>query len=392
MDNEESLKLSNSLILLMVITCGVSVANIYYNQPILGDLARYFNVSTKSIGLVSTFTQIGYGLGMLFIVPLGDIKERKSLIINMLFISTISLVLFGISMNFYWLLVSSFLVGFSSIITQLIVPFAASLANPNESGAVIGKVLSGALVGILLARTISGFVGSRFGFRIIFFSAALLMLLLSFTLKKLLPSSLPTSSDKYINIMGSLFSIFKNNSIVRSSSIIGAMMFASFSVFWTTLIFHLESPSYNLGAKEAGLFSLVGITGVLFTPLTGKLSDKKSPRFTVGLSIFVVILSYFVLLLFGENIFGLILGVILLDLGISSGQVSNQAMIHSLNSEAKNRFNTIFMFLYFSGGSIGSFLGTFSWNKFGWAGVCIAGLLLLFVALITYCTMRRKNN
>ena len=392
MNSEESLKLSNNLILLMVITCGISVANIYYNQPILSDLARHFDVSTKSIGLVSTFTQIGYGLGMLFIVPLGDIKERKSLIINMLFISTISLVLFGISMNFYWLLVSSFLVGFSSIITQLIVPFAASLADPSESGAVIGKVLSGALVGILLARTISGYVGSHFGFRIIFFSAAIFMLLLSFTLKKLLPSSLPTSSDKYINIMGSLFDIFKNNSVVKLSSIIGAVMFASFSVFWTTLIFHLESPYYNLGAKEAGLFSLVGIIGVLFTPLVGKLSDKKSPKFTVGLSIFVVILSYFVLLLFGKNILGLVLGVILLDLGISSGQVSNQAMIHSLNSEAKNRFNTIFMFLYFSGGSIGSFLGTFSWNKFGWTGVCITGLLLLFVALITYCTMRRTNN
>ncbi|KNF09208.1 major facilitator transporter protein [Gottschalkia purinilytica] len=388
---DNSVTLSPKLVLLMAITCGISVANIYYNQPLLGDLARYFNVSTKSIGLVSTFTQVGYGLGMLAIVPLGDIKERKSLIIKMLAFSVFSLILLGTSMNFYWLLLASFLVGFSSIITQLIVPFAAELASPNQRGSIIGKVLSGLLIGILLARTVSGFIGSIFGWRSIFFIGAFLIVSLSYALIKLLPSSLPKSNESYIQTMLSLVDLFKSNSVIKASSITGAMMFGAFNVFWTTLIFFLESPTYGLGAKEAGIFGLLGVAGVFAAPLIGKLSDKKTPRFVVGLSILMSLISYIIFYIFGKNIIGLIVGVIFIDLGTQSGQVSNQTRIHNISSEARSRYNTIFMFTYFLGGSIGSFLGTYSWNIWKWKGVCISGLILMVIATITHFTIGRKE-
>ncbi|APM38074.1 MFS transporter [Clostridium kluyveri] len=381
--------IDSRLVWIMAIICGVTVANLYYNQPLLGELSRSFNVSTKDIGLVSTFTQIGYGIGMFFIIPLGDIIERKGMILKLLLASAISLLLFVSCKDIKAVIVCSFLVGFTTVIPQLIVPFAAELSLPEERGRVLGTVLRGLLAGILLARTISGFIGTFLGWRSMYYIAAVLMIILYIAVVRFLPKSEPLSRESYKNILISLKDIIKKESLLREASLSGAMMFGAFSIFWTTIIFFLESPSYNMGSKTAGLFSLIGISGVIAAPIIGSFSDKKGTKFTVGISIFFAAAGFVVFLIFGHNIVGLIIGLILLDLGTQSGQVSNQTRVHSLLPEARSRLNTVFMVAYFIGGALGSFIGTYSWNSYGWMGVCISGLTFLSIALINHIVTMR---
>ncbi|CAB1251201.1 MFS transporter [Clostridium sp. MT-14] len=388
--NGISKSIDPDLVRIMAIICGATVANLYYNQPLLGELSREFNVSVRNIGLVSTLTQIGYGMGMFFIIPLGDILERKNMILKLLLASVISLILFASSKNLNWLIVSSFLVGFTTVIPQLVVPFAAELSAPRERGKVLGTVLSGLLAGILLARTISGFLGALLGWRSVYYIASILMIVLYVVVSKSFPKNEPKLIESYKNIMISLKDLVKNEPLLREASLSGAMMFGAFSIFWTTLIFFLESPIYNMGSEAAGLFALLGISGVIAAPIIGRLSDKKSAKFAVGVSIFFAVMGFIVLFIFGNRIAGLILGLILLDLGTQSGQVSNQTLVHSLSPEARNRLNTVFMVAYFTGGALGSFAGTYSWNLYGWKGVCTAGLAFLTVAVINHVVHTKK--
>lgn len=249
--------------------------------------------------------------------------------------------------------------------------------------------MSGLLAGILLARTISGFIGTFLGWRSMYYIAAVLMIILYIAVVRFLPKSEPLSRESYKNILISLKDIIKKESLLREASLSGAMMFGAFSIFWTTIIFFLESPSYNMGSKTAGLFSLIGISGVIAAPIIGSFSDKKGTKFTVGISIFFAAAGFVVFLIFGHNIVGLIIGLILLDLGTQSGQVSNQTRVHSLLPEARSRLNTVFMVAYFIGGALGSFIGTYSWNSYGWMGVCISGLTFLSIALINHIVTMR---
>ncbi|WP_026882601.1 MFS transporter [Clostridium akagii] len=376
--------LNNLLIMVMAIACGLTVANLYYIQPLLGDIAKTFNVSEISVGYAAMLTQLGYAVGMIFILPLGDIKERRNLITVMLGFSIVALTSMFFSHNIFMLIISSFAVGFTSIVPQLIIPLAAQLSNPNERGRIIGTVMSGLLIGILVSRTFSGILGGYLGWRIVYIIAAIMMIILMVALRKLIPICKPVSSIKYIELLKSMIQLIKTQSVLREASINGAMMFASFSAFWTSLIFLLESSHYNMGSQAAGLFGLVGISGALAAPLVGKIADKKGPRFITKISIILVIISYIFFLLFGFKIWGLILGVILLDLGVQSGNVSNQTRVHSLNEEMRNRINTVYMVSFFLGGALGSFLGSYSYAHFGWYGVCIFGITTQIIAVIVH--------
>lgn len=390
----QEVKMTKGLLLLMALTSGMTIASTTYNQPLLEYMASYFDVSRSSIGLVATFTQIGYGCGMLFIVPMGDIKERKSLILKTLSLCIFSLVLLSLSMNFYWLLGASFLVGFSSIITQLLVPFAALLAEPHRRGRVIGTIISGLITGIIAARLVSGFVGPRLGWRAVYIMAPVLIFLLTLTLKKYLPQSKPGSNESYSSIIKSMAGVLKTNPVVRSSSIIGPCLFASFQLFWTSIVFFLESPAYSLSSTSsevAGRFSLVGIAGIFLVPMMGSLSDKKSPRFAIGVSAVLSFIAFILMMFWGSNIVGLVAGVMILDFAVNSSQVSNQARINSIKSPKQSRFNSIFMSIYFFVGSLGSFLGSFTFTKFGWTGVCATGLVFVSIAILTHFTIGRAD-
>lgn len=372
----------------MAIACGITVANLYYIQPLLSAIAKTFNVSEVSVGSAAMLTQIGYAVGMIFILPLGDIKERRNLITIMLLLSVLSLTSMFLSNNITLIMLSSFAVGFTSIVPQLVIPLAAQLSAPKERGKTIGTVMSGLLIGILVSRTFSGILGGYLGWRIVYIIAAIMMLLLMFVLRKLIPQCNPVSKLKYSELLISMKQLIKSEPVLRSASLSGAMMFAAFSSFWTSLIFLLESSHYNMGSQAAGLFGLVGITGALAAPMVGRLSDKKGPRFVIGISIGVIIISYILFILFGFKVLGLTLGVILLDLGVQSGNVSNQTRVHSLNEEMRNRINTIYMVSFFIGGAFGSFVGSYSYAHFGWYGVCIFGIATQLIAFICHKTSK----
>ncbi|WP_446898665.1 MFS transporter [Clostridium sp. LBM24168] len=384
-------KINHGLVIIMALICCITVANLYYNQPLLGDLARSFNVSSKSIGLVSTLTQIGYGVGMFFIIPLGDIKERRSLILKLLVILSIFLVLFALSPNITFLIITSFIIGFTTVIPQLIIPFAAELSEPETRGKTIGSVFSGLFIGILLARTVSGFIGSFFGWRTMYYIASVLTIILFFIVLKFLPKNYPKFKKSYRETMFSMKGLLKKEPILREASLNGAMMFGTFSIFWTTLIFFLESPHYNLGSEAAGLFALLGISSVIASPIVGNISDKKGPKYVVGISIIFSIIAFVILMVLGYKLWGIALGLILLDLGTQSAQVANQTRIQSLSPDERNRLNTIFMVSYFLGGALGSFVGTYSWNMLRWNGVCLSGFIFLIIATLNHVLTIRKN-
>lgn len=244
--------------------------------------------------------------------------------------------------------------------------------------------MSGVLIGILLARTVSGFVGASFGWRAMYWIASGLMIVFAVGLAVLLPKSQPSLTMSYRQLMQSLWGLIREQPVLREASIIGAMSFGAFSAFWSTLVFFLEKPPYHYGSEVAGLFGLVGVVGAGAAPLAGRLADKKSPRITVGLAIIITTSSFFIFWLKGYQLWGLIVGVILLDLGVQAAQVSNQARIFSLLPEAYSRLNALYIMFYFVGGAIGSFLGAYGWSRWQWNGVCGVGLLMMVVAIVTF--------
>lgn len=388
-------ELSRGLLLILAISSGLSVANLYYNQPLLADMAQTFHASAAQIGSISTLTQLGYALGLFLFVPLGDIKEKKSLIVILLGAVTVSLLSVGASGNLTMLGAASFAVGTTTVVPQIIVPLAAQLARPDQQGRIVGMVMSGLFFGILLARTISGIIGSLWGWRIMYYIAAVLMFSLALTLWAFLPQTGSTSRLSYRQTLHSLWEYTMKLPLLREASLMGGLLFGTFSVFWTTLAFFLKQPPYYYGTEIAGLFGLIGVAGASFAPVAGRLADKKGPRIVVGIAAAVTLVAYGFLWLFGRHLWGLILGVILLDLGVQGAQISNQARVYALVPEAKSRLNTVYMVTYFIGGSLGSFLGMHAWSLWQWKGVCLVGSLLILLSLIIWgmgLYNQRKGN
>lgn len=384
--------LSPALVLLMAVSCGITVANLYYNQPLLADIGRTFGIDVGQLGIISMLTQIGYAVGMFLFIPLGDIYEKRKLITALLIIVGLALIALATAQNLTWVYLASFAVGITTVAPQMIVPLVAEIAPPNERGKAIGNVMSGLLIGILLARTVAGFVGELFNWRVMFGIAAVMMFGLSFILKRKLPVSQPKIKLSYIALIRSMGQLIAELRTLREAALIGAFMFGSFSVFWTSLTFFLEGPSYQYGSAVTGLFGLVGVVGAAAASVIGRLADRVSPKRMVGFMIVTALLSYVSFWLLGAFIWGLIAGVILLDLGVQGGQVSNQARIYSLQPDARSRLNTIYMVSSFLGGSIGSALGAYAWSCWGWAGSCAIGGSMAAIAFLIWTTYRLTNQ
>jgi predicted MFS family arabinose efflux permease len=373
----------------MTIATGLVVANIYYNQPLLGDISREFRVSEATGGILAMLTQIGYASGMLFCVPLGDMLKRKKLILTVFVIDIAALFMTAWAPNIHFLLLAGFLTGAFSVIPQLLIPMAAHLALPQERGKTIGFVMSGLLIGILLSRTISGFVGAHLGWRAMYLIAAFLMIVLAVALYFLLPEVHPEYKGSYRELMTSLISITKEEPLLRIAAARGALCFAGFAAFWTTLVFLLRQPQFDAGSEVAGAFGLVGAFGALAASQVGRLSDKGNGFRLTALSIILVIISFIIFGFSGSSMAGLVVGVILMDMGVQATHISNQALIFSVRPEARNRMNTVYMVTYFIGGSLGTLLATRSWHLFHWNGVVAMGLLLAVIALFVHLISRR---
>jgi predicted MFS family arabinose efflux permease len=276
----------------------------------------------------------------------------------------------------------------TTVTPQLIIPFAATLASPEQRGRVVGAVMSGLLIGILLARTVSGIIGAHFGWRAMFVLAGALMVALTLILWWVLPVSRATTALSYPQLLRSLPGLLRREPVLRETCALGALAFAAFSVFWVTLAFFLETPPYHYGSEVAGLFGLVGVVGALAAALVGRVADRRDPRLVTGMTLLIILAAYTIFWQAGRSLLGLTAGVILLDLGVQGTQVSNQTRIYALASETRSRINTIYMTTYFVGGALGSLLGAYSWSRWGWGGVCAAGGLLMAAGLAIYARPR----
>lgn len=384
MSIENQSTLRYTVVWIMALACGLTVANIYYNQPLLAQMGQTFHTSSAQTGLISTLTQVGVSLGMFLFVPLGDILERRRLIITMVVVSALALIAVAMSPNFMWLGTASLIIGVLGSVAHVIVPMSAHLAAPTERGKVVGSVMSGLIIGIVLSRAVSGIIGMALGWRGMYWIASGLMVGLAIILAKTLPLSLPESQMSYLQLLRSLPRLIKTQPVLRESALIGAMLFGSFSAFWTTLVFLLEKPPYHYGSEVVGLLSLVGVGGALAAPIIGRLADRRNPKLTVGLGIAVTMVSFIVFWLFGTHLVGLIIGIILLDFGVQSAHVSNQTRIYSLLPQARSRLNMIYMVCFFLGGGLGSSLGAYAWSMWHWTAVCGVGLSMMMIAFVMY--------
>jgi predicted MFS family arabinose efflux permease len=376
----------------MTIGSGLVVANIYYNQPLLGKIAQTFAVPEAEAGTIAMLTQVGYATGLLFIVPLGDMLRRKRLILTDFVLIIFALVLAAFSPNVYFLMGASWLIGTTSVLPQLFIPLAAHLAQPEARGKAVGTVMSGLLIGILLSRTVSGLVGELWGWRAMFLIAAGLMVLLWIALYFLLPEVYPDFKGTYKSLMKSLWPLFRQEPLLRLAAVRGALAFAAFGGFWATLVFLLQGPPFYAGSGIAGAFGLVGALGALLAPLVGRLSDNRSTRHIVTAMIGLIILAYVVFGFFSQRLLGLVLGVILIDVGIQATHISNQTLVFSLNPQARNRLNTLYMVIYFLGGATGTFLATQAWKLWQWNGVVWVGLLSSALALLVHLVFSRAEK
>lgn len=382
--------LSNSVLYLMSVAAGLVVANLYYNQPLLQQIADTFHVSASAVSHVALSTQLGYAAGLLFIIPLGDKISNKTILKFDFLLMIISLIAAAISNSLWLLIISSFFVGFSSALPQLFVPMAAQLSGDKGRGRAIGIVMSGLLIGILGSRVISGLVGAQFGWRAMYYIASVLMLLLFVLLQFKLPTITPKYSGSYASLLKSILFYFKTEPSVRLAALRGGLAFAGLSVFWTTLVFLMED-SFGYGSGVTGAFGLFGIAGALAAVVVGKLNDKFSKDKLILLSVFLLVVSWIVFLISGSSIFGLIVGVVIVDLGLQALHITNQNIIFSKNPEARNRVNTIYMVGFFIGGAIGTTLGALAWANFGWTGVSILGLILSISIGVVQLIFRKKT-
>jgi len=362
------------LLLLLATIAGVAVANIYYNQPLLDNFRQSFPNSASWVGAVPAVTQLGYAAGMLLLAPLGDRFDRRLLILLQIVGMCVALVLASTAPTLSVLIVASLAIGVLSTIAQQAVPFAAELAPASQRGHAVGTVMSGLLLGILLARTAAGIVAEYFGWRAVFGASVVALLVLAAVIIMRLPKSKPTSTLPYGKLLVSMWHLVVEHRALREASLTGAAMFAAFSIFWSVLALLLAGAPFHLGPQAAGLFGIVGAAGAMAAPRAGKFSDRRGPRAIITVSIVLVAISFVVFALSAKSIAGLVIGVIILDIGVQAAQISNQSRIYALKPEARSRVNTVYMVAYFIGGAVGSGVGAAVWPAFGWVGVSVAGV------------------
>jgi predicted MFS family arabinose efflux permease len=377
------------------LACAVGVSTIYYSQPLLVAMAHSFNATAGHTGFVAVATQVGYAIGLLLFVPLGDVLERRMLMMRMYGAVAVGLLLVALSPTLAWLIAGSFLIGMLASVTHIVLPIAPDLVSHKERGRAIGIVMTGLLLGILLARTFAGWVSNIHGWRYVFVVAAVLNAGFVPLLLRVMPKLPPRQNLKYKDAMRSLWTLFQSQPLLRESCVLGALIFASFSCFWTTLAFLLDHH-YGMGAGVAGTFGVVGAAGAMIAPIAGRLADKFGSRWVISVGMGLLVAAY--LMLWGGEMLWvstaghlLVLGagVIVLDIGAQMCQVANQTRIFGLVPSARSRINTVYMTVYFTGAAVGSALATIAWVHWQWNGVCLLALGLIGLAGLRHATGRR---
>lgn len=369
--------------IVMALTCGFTVANIYYSQPLLGLIARDFSVSESAAALVVTLTQLGYALGMILVVPLGDKLENRGLAAWTLLGTAVALAVAAFAPTFSLFLAVSVLVGVTSVVVQVIVPIAANLAPEGQGGRVVGQVMMGLLLGILLARTLSSFVAAAWGWQTIYLISAVVMVVLSLLLFRVLPKRYPDSPATYPELVRSMFTLVRRHEPLRRRAGSQALMFGVFTAFWTAISFHLITQ-FGFGQTAIGLFALVGAAGACAAPIAGRLGDRGLGHLASGAALVLAVIAMAVAGVFADNIVALAIGGILLDFAVQSHQVLGQHEVYALDPGARSRINSVYMFTLFIGGAIASAITGALYAVGGWDLVCVFGAALPVVGLIVW--------
>lgn len=383
----------SSLLWTLAIVAGVSVANLYYNQPLLDMIRAELSVTEFQANLISMVTQMGYACGLFFIVPLGDLINKKKIVFVNFILLIISLIIIGFAQNLLILLSASFVTGVCAIVPQIFVPITVQYSLPKNKGRNVGIIISGLLTGILASRVFSGFIGAYFGWRVVFFIAAVFMLISTVVVLMVLPEIKPTFQGTYKRLMYSIVDLMRQHPSLLVSSSRAALAFGAFLAMWSSLAFKMKLEPFYAGSNVVGMLGFCGIAGALSASFVGKYVKQ------VGVQRFNIIgctlmFSAWCLLVLGENSYaGIIIGIILLDIGMQCIQLSNQASIFEVAPEASSRINTIFMTIYFIGGSLGTLLAGISWKINQWHGVAFSSLLLILCALsITLIERKMKGR
>ncbi len=380
------------LLALLALIAGITVANLYYNQPLLGMIARDLGVSEFTVNQIPMITQVGYAAGLLFLVPLGDMCNPRKLWCIQFTVLILALLIISCARHFPLVLAASFLTGVCSVIPQMFVPIASQLSTPSTKGRNIGIVISGLLVGILVSRVISGLIGEYFGWRTMYGLAALLMIFCFIAVWRGVPDLPSTFRGRYTELMRSVWDLIRTYPLLRVASLRAAFGFSSFLAFWTTLAFHMEQPPFFAGSDITGLLGLCGVFGAMTASLVGRFVKKVGEnRFhLIGCILFII--SWSVFYWQGFNYVGMIGGIILIDIAMQCLQMSNQVTVLSLEQGASNRLNTVFMTTYFMGGALGTLLGGAAWTAWGWSGVASTGIVLVLISLTLHFSYLLKKT
>lgn len=383
-------EISRSMVLLLAASCGLIVANLYYAQTLAGPISAATGLSVDAAGLVVTLTQIGYALGLLFIVPLGDLLENRRLIVCALIFTAVALMGAALSTNAWTFLTAAFAIGLGSTAAQVLVPFAAHLSTEATRGQTVGRVVSGLLLGIMLARPASSLIADRTGWQVVFGGASVLILMLAVLLRIKLPARVPDAPPPYAKLIGSLWRLFITTPVLRRRAAYQFGLFGAFSLFWTVTPMMLAGPGFKLSHTGIAIFALVGMAGAIASPIAGRWADRGYTLPATAAALLMGIVGFALPLLApssGMVALGLLaVASIVLDMGVAASLVLGQRAIFTLAPEVRSRLNGMYIALFFVGGALGSAIGGLIFARCGWHAVLLTGMAFPGLALAYWMT------
>ena len=374
------------LVLLLAVSCGLTVANLYYAQPLLALLGKDFHVGPATAGALITATQLGYATGMVMLVPLGDRIENRRLVTALLTCVTVALVVAGTAPDYWVLLVGLLVTGLTGVVAQVLVPYAADLASDDNRGRVVGRVVSGLLTGILLSRVLSSLLADATGWRVVYLGSAGLMACLAVTLRLVLPPREPTTRMPYGQLLRSTAVLFRRHQVLRRWAVYQFAMFGAFSAFWTTISFVLSSPPYDYSGLGIGVFALAGAAGAAVAPLAGRWADRGTARPMTAAALVTAALAFALAGLGRDHVVLLGLAAVLLDMAVQTTLILGQHRIYQLEPTARARLNSAYIATFFIGGALGAQVGSIAYRSGGWTAVAVFGAALPVLALVLWLT------
>jgi len=388
-DAVPSTGLSTPVLVLMAIACGLCAGGNYFNQPLLHSISVSLQVSQAMAALTVTMAQVAYAAGLLFLVPLGDKLERRSLAVGLMLLAALGQFTSGFAVNFAMLSVGTLMAGLFSAAAQILVPMAAVLADPARSGRAVGILMSGLLVGILTARSVAGLLSDVGGWSLVYRLAGAVMLVVALALRMTLPTSRNAEPGSYAEVMTSMLTLVRKYPRLRSRSLLGALSFASVSALFSTMALLLSGPDHELSDAQIGLVGLVGVAGAFMANIAGRLADKGLDQATTAVSVGILLLSWVPLWLAADNLVWFLVGMLTIDLALQGVHISNQNAVFRLVPHARSRVNSVYMTSYFAGAASGSAIGTAAWGLGGWPATCAAGVVLALLTCVAFAHDRR---